>query len=335
MSLVLVASILIRIVALVWSILLLRRLRDWRMAFLSVMLLLMGTRQMLTLIRDREDWSVHLGGHLVELPGLVVSIMAFLTIFFLERFLSEHRRNEQQLERHRSQLRALVYEMSLAEERERQRIAQGLHDQSLQRLALLKIKLGTLQQMCATVDNVDSFEELRSLVNTAIAETRSMSFDLSPPVLHEQGLDAALDWLVARMQADYGLRARFHTDRSSSDLPKDTQIAVFSILRELLINVSKHAQARTVDVTAMLNEENIMFRVQDDGLGFDPRPTSTSEPSGYGLFSVRERVTRLGGSVEIDAAIGRGSCVTILLPLRNGASGSALAAAAVSPSHGP
>ncbi len=108
MSLILIFSILIRLVALGWSMAMLRRLRDWRMGFLTVMLALMALRQILTLLSEREFWAISITGHVTELPGLAVSVMAFLAVFFLERVLSERKRAEDNLRKSETKYRTLV-----------------------------------------------------------------------------------------------------------------------------------------------------------------------------------------------------------------------------------
>ncbi len=230
----------------------------------------------------------------------------------------EHMRAEQALHTSRQQLRSLVSELSLIEERERRRIATELHDSVGHTLALCKIKLGTLQEPLSSIDHAGCLDEIYELINDAIQCARSLTFELSPPVLHELGLEAALEWLVERSQQKYGILIDFASDRQPKLLDHDVQILLFQATRELLVNVVKHAQARNARVSIRRDCDDIRLSVEDDGIGFDTSEVAptTNSTDALGLFNIRERLNHIGGHLEIQSEPGHGTRVTIVVLLK-------------------
>lgn len=217
----------------------------------------------------------------------------------------------------RDKLRALAAELTISEERERRRIASGLHDQVGQMLGIAKIKLGEALAAEPGQKVAHLVSEGRGLVDQAIHEIRALTFELSSPVLHELGLEAALMSLAERMEARHGISCRFERSPHPSAVSEELAVLLHSIVRELLWNVVKHARASEVELAIGGERDRLRITVQDDGVGFaathafeNPSPTG-----GLGLFNARERVAYLGGSLAIDSTPGRGTRIVLTAPV--------------------
>jgi PAS domain S-box-containing protein len=207
------------------------------------------------------------------------------------------------------QLRAATDATAMAEERERQRLASDLHDDVGQMLSLAAIKLGMLRT--ASGDAAKRLhEEVMELVTRTHQRTESLMFQLSPPILRDMGLAAALEWMAEDMGKSYGLRVHVEHD-GEPPLDEVARVTVFRSLRELLINVARHAHTHAVSVKLAREGDRLGAWVEDRGVGFDP----SSRTPGFGLASVRERVEALGGQLEIESAVGSGTRAHFVLAL--------------------
>ena len=133
----------------------------------------------------------------------------------------------------------------------------------------------------------------------------TLTFDLCPPVLYELGLAAALDWLAEQFETTYGIRAIVRSRGGQVDLPEDVNTALFQATREALTNVGRHARATTVNVDVLSEKDRAQVVVEDNGVGFDVASLrSRPEPQkGFGLFSIRERLRSMGGSLDLEKII--------------------------------
>jgi PAS domain S-box-containing protein len=227
--------------------------------------------------------------------------------------ITERKRTEARLQEYQQQLRRLASEISLAEEKERRRIASELHDGAIQNLALAKIKLGELEKGLGREKSSATLDEIRELLDLSIHDARSLIFELSPPVLYELGLAAAIEWLGEQFQARYGITCYVTTTQRQAPLTTEIEVVLFQVLRELLVNVVKHANASRVDIVLRGLGDRLSLRVTDDGDGFDAAVVVTGPGGGFGLFNIRERLQLLGATLEIDS--GRGTRVTVTAPL--------------------
>jgi len=147
---------------------------------------------------------------------------------------------------------------------------------------------------------------------------RSLTFDLGSPTLYELGLEAAVrEWLNEEVQQKHGIKTEFENDAHPKILDKEIAVLLYQAVRELLVNVVKHAQAQHVRVSICTDKGNIRISVADDGAGFDPSvgDFGLSQKGGFGLFSIRERLSYFGGSVEIKSEPGRGTRITLATPM--------------------
>ena len=233
------------------------------------------------------------------------------------RDITERKRAEEKLNIYQDQLRSLASQLSLVEEKERRRIAIDLHDHISQTLALCKIKLGTLQKS-ASSNLTNPLEEIRNLIEQSIQYTRSLTFELSPPILYELGFEAAVEWLGEQILKKHGILFYFKDDRKPKPIGNETRIILFQVMRELLMNIAKHAHADKASISICKDGDSIRIHIEDDGVGFDVSKidTSLNKTVGFGFFSIRERLNYIGGQIEIKSEPGHGTRVTVVAPLK-------------------
>ncbi len=241
-----------------------------------------------------------------------------------------------ELEQRSKQLRRISAELTLTEQRERKRLAQVIHD-GLQQI---------LVAACFQLDLVDSgqnmkqeLERLRRILDEAGDTSRLLAAELSPPILLRRDLCAALDWLAGWMQEQYGLHVTLAPCKSIPLMAEESLLLLFQSARELLFNIVKHSGVKEARVELHQKDGRIFLTVEDEGIGFDAARLDMqgSGSEGFGLFSIRERLSLMGGRMEIDSAPGRGSCFRLTLPVSHSkkqkapkfASGTAPAAAAL------
>jgi signal transduction histidine kinase len=216
-----------------------------------------------------------------------------------------------EVENAHERLRDHSSQVSLEVERARRELAIDLHDGIGQLLALVNIKLGLLRGNPG-VDTLDSrLQEIEGLTAEARERSREMTWRLSPPVLYEVGLTAALRWLAKDMEQRYGLRVTVEEEGESGPLDETTRISLFRSVNELLTNVAKHAKVDQAAVRVSSWVRDIMIVVEDRGVGFDP----SSQRSEYGLFSVRERMHHLDGILRIASKPGEGTRIILVAPV--------------------
>lgn len=235
----------------------------------------------------------------------------------------EARVNERTVDLLQSQerLRRLASELNLAEQRERQRLASELHDHLQQTLVFGKLKLGQGKRLAHDDRCAVLMQQVDDVLTEALAYTRTLVTELSPPVLRDHGLAAGLKWL-GRYMTKYDMAVQVAVpDEDAPDVPEDLSVLLFQSVRELLINAWKHADTRQASVTMEQRKSRLSIEVRDRGKGFDPAAITASDMAGewvsskFGLFTIRERMTALGGSLEIQSAPGQGTTATLVLPV--------------------
>jgi len=220
-------------------------------------------------------------------------------------------------------LQALASELTLAEQRERKRLASELHDYLAQILALGRIKMSQLRQKIA--GQTSAVPQLAGEVDTLLEKageyTRSLMAKLNPPVLDELGLPSALNWLAKQMPL-HGILVEVRLSQDRVPLPDDQAVLLFQSVRELLINVAKHAGTDRAIVSLTVDpDRQLIIEVQDEGRGFDPLAMEAKSENGhFGLFSVKERMQAMGGRLDVDSRPGEGATITMRLPLTRGKS---------------
>ncbi len=223
-----------------------------------------------------------------------------------------------QIRKYQKRLKQLNLELIMAEENERKRIAGYIHDGFGQQLSIVFLKLSMLQNI-ELEDRVRKIiDESSGLINEAINASRSLTHDLSPSILFELGLVAAIKWKLSQMQEEFGLRTRMKSDLESIDLSHEVKILLYRIICELLNNVVKHAEASEVAVELNKYEDSLYIAVKDNGKGFEyDQETSLTEFGGYGLFSITEKLDSMNGKLHVQSRHNAGSVVKILISLND------------------
>jgi signal transduction histidine kinase/CheY-like chemotaxis protein len=220
-----------------------------------------------------------------------------------------------ELENRTQLLQQLALELSSAEDRERQYIASILHDDFQQQLAYIKMELGLIRKK---VDQEvrQKLDRLTKLTSECIEKTRNLSYELHPPALHHSGLLAALNVLAEDMKRKQGLLVTVRTDPDAEPASLSLASILYRSIRELLFNVAKHAGVDSVVVEIRRKNGLICLSIEDCGVGFDLNTVKVSRNNrvGFGLFSIEDRMTSLGGSMKIRTEPGKGCCVVLTLP---------------------
>ena len=216
------------------------------------------------------------------------------------------------------QLTSLTAELSLAEERERRRIATELHDQVGQALIFSKIRLDSLSHGLSQESFSNLVGEISEYLNRSIDDIRSLTFQLSPPLLYEVGFEAAVEWLGEEFQEKHGFQVEFEDDGSKKPLDEEASVALYQMVRELLANAARHAKAKKVWISVGNVSGKIKISVADDGIGFANLNgmLRKDKRNGFGLFNIRQRIEYLGGEFLIKSEIGQGTRATLLFPLK-------------------
>jgi signal transduction histidine kinase len=216
-------------------------------------------------------------------------------------------------------LSALASALVVAEQNERERISQILHDDLQQMLFASQMRVTLLKAGIEDLGNENLGEQVReieSLYDGAITVARSLTVELSPPVLEGDGLVEAFGWLATQMESSYNLTVTVNVNNELDFENHDLYDLVFQVTRELLFNVVKHAETETAQISMEKHNDLCRISIIDEGIGFDP--ASMDEPaegsSSYGLSRIRERLTLFDGFLDVDSAPGKGTTVVIGLP---------------------
>jgi PAS domain S-box-containing protein len=235
--------------------------------------------------------------------------------------ISERLSAQQEAQRYQQELREMASRIVLVEQRERRRLATALHDEIAQNLALARIRLAAARKRLPDRGEQD-LDAAHELLGEAIERTRAIMSDIMPPVLDEMGLAAALEDMLERLEQMHGIECHLQDDGRAKPISADVRDMLYRAAQELAHNTVKHADARHLRLYLKRVEDQMELRVTDDGQGFDPGRRVTESSSGFGLFSVRERVIHLGGTFALWSESGHGTVVTLRAPLEH-ASGEA------------
>jgi len=220
------------------------------------------------------------------------------------------------LEAHRlsyqGRLRALAAEISLAEERERRRLATELHEHVGQILAMAQIKLGLLTPEVKSPPGLAALHDARDHVEKSITYIRSLTGELSPPVLYDLGFAPAVMWLARQIRDQYGIEVELQQHPITWPPGNDRQILLFIVVRDLLTHVARQAQPRLIKILMQAKGTHLRFQVEHDGVGVRD---SGGDPPGFTLFSIRERLDRIGGTIEVQSSPGLEMRFTLSVPL--------------------
>ncbi len=281
-------------------------------------------------IADGDRGILHIEQMLRKKGGEVFPVQLTLTkyrvnkevvsITGIARDITKRKHAEEKLTAYQERLKALASQLIIAEEKERSRIAADLHDDIGQTLAFARIQIAKAKKYVPEGKAAAILDEISQSLLHTIQDTKELIFDLSPPLLNEIGLAAAIsNWLEEQVGRKNDIMVKFVYSGKELPLNKDMRSILFRTVRELLCNVIKHAQAKEVVVTLVPREEELVIIVRDDGIGFDyDSNTVLAEINpGFGLFSVKQQVEDFGGKLEIDSTPGKGCKAMLTIPMNN------------------
>lgn len=217
------------------------------------------------------------------------------------------------------QLQRLAAELARVEQSERRQLARLLHDNVQQLLVAAKFRATTLRNKMVDPDHLRSLRQMSELLDEVLATSRSLTAELSPPILYEGNLSQVLQWLGRWAKEHHGLSVLIKADEQANPESHDVRALLFQAVRELLLNVAKHAQVSQASITLRRQGRDwIQIVVADQGVGFDPAGKASEQSQGaaggFGLFSIRQRLQWLGGTMEIASGPGHGTRVALLVP---------------------
>jgi light-regulated signal transduction histidine kinase (bacteriophytochrome) len=249
---------------------------------------------------------------------LLESVLKSVDLARRERAFEETRIIAEELEKRvaqrTEQLRALATDLEAVEERERRQIARDLHDDLGQILSAARIRLTSLRQH-ETAEVAATAMQVDALINRANNAIRSLASQLAPDVLHELGLSPALEWLAEEIEGTFGIKVKVRDDGRPKPLAPESRSILYRAVRELLINVAKHAQTDSATVEAECRAERVVVTVSDPGVGFEDGAAPPGQRRRLGLISLRERLSHIGGTMQLDSKPGAGTVAVLTAPL--------------------
>jgi PAS domain S-box-containing protein len=238
-------------------------------------------------------------GKLQEMVGTVIDI-------------TDRKRVENERREAFDQLRALAARLQNAREEERKRVAREIHDELGQALTAIKIDLSYLRPKLIPEQSA-RFEPILNAVDQTIKTVRRISTELRPGILDDLGLIAAVEWAAEEFQARTGIRCRMYLPEPAREIDPERATAIFRVFQETMTNVVRHAQATLVDIRLTRQHGAIVLRVRDNGIGI--RKQQVSARGSLGILGMRERALLLGGELTLRGIPGKGTLVTLRLPL--------------------
>jgi signal transduction histidine kinase len=266
--------------------------------------------------------------HRVVLPGGSVRILHNrgavrvgddgrpVRMFGTEQDVTERRQAEVQLERSNEQLRSLSVRLQAAREEESIRIAREIHDEMGGALTALKMDLSWISKRLSEQSRGAVQQKLQSaleLIDETVVKVRNISTELRPSVLDDLGLAAAVEWQAREFEKRTEIRCEIVSLYEDITFGPEKSTAVFRIFQEILTNVSRHAHASRVEVRMTGHGGDLLLTVSDNGRGIDEG--KVADATSIGLLGMRERALIFGGQVDVVGAEGRGTTVTVRIPL--------------------
>ncbi len=232
--------------------------------------------------------------------------------------ISERKKDEARLQQYQSRLKSLALELVSTESRERKQIAQDLHDGVCQLLATAKLQAGVIDGSETVEQRTAGLEKIKEILEMAYGSARSLTYELSPPALHRLGFEKAVKQFMIEMSEKFGISAHCEIKGDRQRLERAQEELLYRSVRELLMNVIKHAEAKNVFVDIERKERQLKVIVEDDGKGCDDLKDNVINPKedrGFGLFSIHEQVSNIGGRLTLESGKAAGIKAVIETPI--------------------
>lgn len=238
----------------------------------------------------------------------------------LVREINERKRMEKALRLSETRLRRLSSQLFNAQEEERHRLSKELHDQLGHDLVLLKSRLNSIKRKLPShlAAPQEELVETQEYVDQIIEDVRRIATELSPSILEDLGLFASLQWLAENFAQQHSLNVSLDMEDIDSFFSDKTRINLYRVFQETLTNISKHAQAKNVSIVVKKKEDYVIFRVKDDGKGFDLKQLARKDAvkTGMGLTAMKERANLSGGDFDVVSSPGKGTMICFKFPIR-------------------
>ena len=218
---------------------------------------------------------------------------------------------------YQARLKALTVELSRTEERQRRDLASQLHEGVSQELFAAQLKLASLKHSITDPIQLQRLNEVNAQIVKSIREIKSITYDLSPPVLYDLGLPEALESLAKTFETRHGLKVTVDFQGEPGNCKDEIKHIIYRVVREVLQNTVKHARADRASVFVEKTENDLFVDVTDNGIGFDTSVARENHYNGigFGLFDIREKISHLGGDLRICSTPGEGTRVSLAVPL--------------------
>ncbi|MDQ1351691.1 MAG: hypothetical protein QG657_1996 [Acidobacteriota bacterium] len=238
----------------------------------------------------------------------------------LVREIKERKRMEKALRQSETRLRRLSSQLFNAQEEERHRLSKELHDQLGHDLVLLKSRLNSIKRKLSAhqAEPHEALSETQEYVDQIIEDVRRIATELSPSILEDLGLFASLQWLAENFAQQHSLNVTLDMEDIDHFFSDNTRINLYRVFQETLTNISKHAQAKSVSIVVKKEKNYVIFRVKDDGKGFDLKRLARKDvvKSGMGLTAMKERANLSGGDFDVESSPGKGTTICFKFPIR-------------------
>jgi PAS domain S-box-containing protein len=254
----------------------------------------------------------------VEYSYFTINIAGEFIATAIIRDISKRKEEERKILNYQQQLKSLTSELILSEQKERQHFADFLHDEVGQQLFATRLQLEQLKNSLSSDENTKVLDKALNNLYQVMNQTRSLTTELSSPILKQLGLEKALEWLAEETHKKYDILVTFEDDKEEKPLDDNTKILLFQSVSELLTNVAKHARTNNASLSINRNTSKVEIRVKDSGVGFlvPDRDSTDIKIEGLGLFRIKERLELLGGQMEIESKPNHGTRITLSVPLR-------------------
>jgi len=240
-------------------------------------------------------------------------------MYCIARDITNRKMAEKKIVQYQQRLKDLTSELTISEEKIRKQIAIDLHDNVGQMLASMRMQMARITDMEENPELAIRMKSISQGLLKSIQGTRAAIFDLSSPQLNELGLAAATnDWMKKQIEEKHYIKTVFSGESEKFVLDENTQILLFRSLKELMINTVKHAKASHLTTTFKRKDNMLDMTIDDDGIGFNFNPDLLRlKSNSYGLFSIHERIIDLGGIIEVDSVIDKGTKIKLSIPLKD------------------
>ena len=208
-------------------------------------------------------------------------------------------------------------QLSKSEEIQRRQLASRLHESVSQELFAAQLKINAMERSLDDPKFSHQLEEIKTQIVKSIKDIRSITYDLSPPVLYDLGLKEAVESLAKSIQAQYSLSVKARFNGFLEHIDDEIKIIIYRVIKEIIQNAVKHARAGFVSIIIDSNSSRLSVDVTDNGVGFDADCVSEghSLSDGFGLFDIREKINHLGGDLTIHSTPGSGTRIGFDVPL--------------------